>query len=935
MKSDITRSTFDHKKHYSGVRMQQGRVQLDADWNEQIDIVNHRSEIGTLDIIGACGAPENHDGFELIEENDKPKIKAGRFYVDGMLCTNEADVLFEAQPDLPGISLPDAPGFYIAYLDVWQRSITAIEDPNLREVALGVADTATRTQTVWQVKLAGPNALYGNHNDCEKNFENWARPLRTRRARMLAQVVPVESELGEAGATASNTGFRGVQNHLYRVEIHEPAIRGGGGTDSRLATFKWSRDNGSFLRAIKTIEGDVINLLDPGRDDLQRFQPGQWIEVSNDPQELGEAGAGVLVRIKSVTAGVALQIEPETATGALPASLPSDQAARERWKVRRWDQKAEAPVTSVSANEWLPLEDGLEVKFGAGDIYHPGDYWLIPTRAVTGGTIDWPIDENTKAPLPQSRFGIHHHYCPLAILNNSGGAWTVEHDCRRIFSSLTEQLNFFYVGGDGQEALPGKALPRPLQVGVTNNARPVAGAKVKFSIIAGSGKLFEEENDKHDVELTVSTGQREDGEFFGIAQCFYELDNTNQVQQIKAALLDGEGNDKSIAIRFNLNLSRAPEVEYKVIDCSANVPPDPPPTMQSLLQDQVAGWPERDEKGNTTLKYILDTLLCKLDADKLPFQHRCASELYPPNMESVGQALKALCDLAAQHVSYEVPLCGNQRGEPPTVQSLFENILQTDWPPQDLNGRTTVKLIFDALLCKLHAAMLPFLHQRGGGLFPNTLEQTVSAALDYLSRRSVPAGTVMAFINRTPPVGWLECNGQAITQSEFPDLYRALTGSDTDTGPVNLPDLRGEFVRGWISNRPIANIPGETSGRQIGEWQSDTLQVHTHQDSGHNHIDSGHSHTVIESPHSHQAPTFNGGGGNFEVAPDNKTAFDYNFAAPTSEAVTDITIAPAQAQIRPAQASLAEPVAFAEGGIPRLGKETRPRNVALMYCVKT
>ena len=55
MKGDFTRSTFKPEKHYSGVRMQQGRVQLDADWNEQIDITAHRTEAEAVDVIGGCG----------------------------------------------------------------------------------------------------------------------------------------------------------------------------------------------------------------------------------------------------------------------------------------------------------------------------------------------------------------------------------------------------------------------------------------------------------------------------------------------------------------------------------------------------------------------------------------------------------------------------------------------------------------------------------------------------------------------------------------------------------------------------------------------------------------------------------------------------------------------------------------------------------------
>ena len=66
MKGDFTRMTFDPRQHYRGVLMQQGRVQLDADWNEQLDIQAHRAETETRDLIGACGTPIDQPGFTLI-----------------------------------------------------------------------------------------------------------------------------------------------------------------------------------------------------------------------------------------------------------------------------------------------------------------------------------------------------------------------------------------------------------------------------------------------------------------------------------------------------------------------------------------------------------------------------------------------------------------------------------------------------------------------------------------------------------------------------------------------------------------------------------------------------------------------------------------------------------------------------------------------------
>ena len=56
MKGDFSRSTFRKKKHYRKVKMQQGRVQIDADWNEQIDIQDNYDRTYLQDIIGKSGS---------------------------------------------------------------------------------------------------------------------------------------------------------------------------------------------------------------------------------------------------------------------------------------------------------------------------------------------------------------------------------------------------------------------------------------------------------------------------------------------------------------------------------------------------------------------------------------------------------------------------------------------------------------------------------------------------------------------------------------------------------------------------------------------------------------------------------------------------------------------------------------------------------------
>src|SRR2546428_9392742 len=92
MKADLTRSTFRPERHYSGVRMQQGRVQLDADWNELVDIEAHLDETTRVDVIGPCGMPEDDAGFEVGPSGDGTDVllSPGRAYVAGILCEHDA-----------------------------------------------------------------------------------------------------------------------------------------------------------------------------------------------------------------------------------------------------------------------------------------------------------------------------------------------------------------------------------------------------------------------------------------------------------------------------------------------------------------------------------------------------------------------------------------------------------------------------------------------------------------------------------------------------------------------------------------------------------------------------------------------------------------------------------------------------------------------------
>ena len=146
MPGDISKNSFRRDNHYHSDRLQQGKSCWTRRWNEQVDIQSHRVEIESLDVIGPSGAPAANPGFLLTPNGSGDlTIGPGRYYVDGILCECEPQPRCDGQhPARPHRRVPTTSATYLAYLDVWREDRTAVEQPSLREVALGGPDTATR-----------------------------------------------------------------------------------------------------------------------------------------------------------------------------------------------------------------------------------------------------------------------------------------------------------------------------------------------------------------------------------------------------------------------------------------------------------------------------------------------------------------------------------------------------------------------------------------------------------------------------------------------------------------------------------------------------------------------------------------------------------------------------------------------------------------------
>lgn len=460
MPGDFSRKTFDPKKRYSGVLMQQGRVQLDADWNELVEILDRRWRAATTDIIGRCVVPkETPDGFKIEAAGGTFTIGRGRIYVDGLLAENygkqpiEFDRVLAEERGTSSLNYTEQPyyhnpptfpsgGPHLVYVDVWQREVSYLEDPELIEQAVGV-DTTTRLQTVWQVKVL-PNV--GSTVTCttpDDQIPGWSDLIRPSAGRLSTGTVPVSSDKDPCFLPPTG-GYRGLENQLYRVEIHDGGAAG-------TATFKWSRDNATVATAVTAINGTRLTVDRTEWDSVRRFNPGDWVEITDDWLEFA-GRPGEIRRIQTVDDAVDDTTRTINLMSTLPAGIfpttSSDNLTnpQRHTRIRSWDQKGQVKeqdkdekvikTTELDASgstgiipvptdgNFIILEDGVKITFHtdpAGGSYRVGDYWVFYARTATGSNEPF-VEELQKAP-PQ---GIHHHYGRLAIVTFPD----TETDCR-------------------------------------------------------------------------------------------------------------------------------------------------------------------------------------------------------------------------------------------------------------------------------------------------------------------------------------------------------------------------------------------------------------------------------------------------------------------------------------------------------------------------
>ncbi len=489
---DISRFLFQPQKRYTSVRMQQGRVLLDSDWNEYESIEREEARHTLLDLL--CAKGTSNQGFRAGEPEDERvtlpattdggeiptaesietynfSIDRGSFYLGGLRfeAGSSAETFLKQsdwlQIDATTDALPQRPTdlaagevrYDLIYLRGWEQCVTAVEDSELRERALGGPDSSVRVRRMRRVEV-----LPDVPDTCAEAFARLQQsiapddaedPIHTFDDRTCELVSGARLTVGTTDGIpddpcrpAVTSGYLGADNQTIRVQLTAPD------------RFIWGYDNAAPLYRVRVgSDRHRIEFLTLPRDIEAQSLAGQAVEIIPwgallPNQEKVAEFQGQLFTVSgsydptdnSITLA---QPVPEAWVNWLAnhsdywsdRDLDDSSDRRQYFYLRLWtggSGEADAPDLAFTPGVSVSLPGtGLNITFSSAGI--PGDFWIISARPNTPDEVV-PWELMTAAPPA----GPKVFFAPLALVQ-----WSVDGegelqrsvlDCRDRFQPLCQ-----------------------------------------------------------------------------------------------------------------------------------------------------------------------------------------------------------------------------------------------------------------------------------------------------------------------------------------------------------------------------------------------------------------------------------------------------------------------------------------------------------------
>jgi hypothetical protein len=451
MGSDRARASFDPSRKWRALVAQQGRVTVEADWNEAAAIQALTDRMTALDIIGPLGSPGGGYAVTAGGSASPPSggpgpltVGTGTIYVGGVRLDLDQAVVLDGipQPDWLDQSTdtlwlapeagsasppasPPASTNELVYLLAVEQEVSALEVPELTDVALGGPDTMQRLRILqrfvrWPTGSADCSQAWAEVQAAWKtvglDFDASTMMLDSS-ARLEVSFDPVPPNAGPCEPEATG-GYLGPENQMIRVQVASVDPRSG------VPTIVWGFDDATFLyelqSAVPGTSGLVLTLLQNPVDSYHYPQTGQAVELLRDAAALSptDDGQGPFDYVASGSGFVT------TVTSAYNPSLMNltvaDQpsadylstSATPQLYLRVWQGTVEAPPGTPVELKAAGATTGLQVTLSGNEGFHPGDFWCFAVRPGVPNLV-YPA---RAAAFPQPPDGPNVWACPVAFV---------------------------------------------------------------------------------------------------------------------------------------------------------------------------------------------------------------------------------------------------------------------------------------------------------------------------------------------------------------------------------------------------------------------------------------------------------------------------------------------------------------------------------------
>ncbi len=348
MASDRARVSFDPSRQWRGVVAQQGRVSLEADWNESATIDAERDRLVTLDVVGSFGSP-NGRGYLVaaVPATGGPAallpgdliIGEGTLYLGGVRLELDAPIAYSAQPDwldrstdprwvAPAVPTASGTSFELVYLVAAEQEVSAVEDPALADVALGGPDTTQRRRILQRVLRQAANSAVTAENwwtalESAPGYEGLQPDSTSMLMESTARLqvsFPNFSADPDPCQPVTTGGYLGAENQMIRICVC--------GVEADGPSIVWGFDDASFLYRVVGAKYDsstdrtTLTLANAPVDTYHYPAAGQVVELLRSATQLSPTD--FIASSSGFVSPLAAAYDPTLMTVVLSGEPPDD-----------------------------------------------------------------------------------------------------------------------------------------------------------------------------------------------------------------------------------------------------------------------------------------------------------------------------------------------------------------------------------------------------------------------------------------------------------------------------------------------------------------------------------------------------------------------------------------------------------------------------------